>query len=219
MLLDTLVCDKSFSLELQPTNRGLDTIMWDDGSSDTIRVVNQKTTYWVKHKEANNFCGYDVDSFIVRDDNRPIFVISVSGMQLSASSGYSNYQWYLDGVLITGATNRLYDVTRNGVYSVKARYPSGCWDSTSYQVTNVGIPSLPASGTISVHPTATQDKVYIEAGIPVNAAVVSMDGKILKQEYNVTEIDMSNFAEGIYLVHLTDGSGRILGTEKVTKIQ
>ncbi|MER0442957.1 hypothetical protein, partial [Emticicia sp. W12TSBA100-4] len=40
-----------------------------------------------------------------------------------ADAGYSNYQWYRNGVLITGATSQSYKITSIGSYTFTADIP------------------------------------------------------------------------------------------------
>jgi len=49
-------------------------------------------------------------------------------IDLEADAGYTNYQWYKDGVLITGATNQIYTATEVGnyIYTVDGVGPGDC---------------------------------------------------------------------------------------------
>ena len=52
-------------------------------------------------------------------------IITKNGFILSTST-YGAYQWYVDSVPITGATDQTYTVTDNGVYRVQATLKCGC---------------------------------------------------------------------------------------------
>lgn len=56
--------------------------------------------------------------------NPPIIINN--GINLSCTNIYSNYQWYLNGGSIQGATNQTYSATQNGSYSVEATLDCGC---------------------------------------------------------------------------------------------
>ena len=48
------------------------------------------------------------------------------GVTLSTIQTYSSYQWYLDGVIINGATNQNYTATESGAYTVYVTDAFGC---------------------------------------------------------------------------------------------
>ena len=55
----------------------------------------------------------------------PVPTITRSGNTLTSSSG-TNYQWYKDGVVISGATGNVYTVTISGNYTVQVGNIFGC---------------------------------------------------------------------------------------------
>ena len=69
-------------------------------------------------------------------------------VQLSSSSGYSNYQWFKDGVLISGANNLSYFASTAGTYKVLVTDGGGCISDTS-AATIVTVNAVPTTPTIS----------------------------------------------------------------------
>ncbi|RVU25990.1 gliding motility-associated C-terminal domain-containing protein [Sandaracinomonas limnophila] len=70
------------------------------------------------------------------------------GTVVLTSSVATSYQWYKDGVLLTGETNRTLNVTAAGRYTVIVTNASGC-SSASSGGNNVSFYTAPAAPTIS----------------------------------------------------------------------
>ena len=75
-------------------------------------------------------------------------ICSVDSTILLANSGYANYQWYLNGILITGANNISLTATASGNYTVTGNSISGCLSSASSAVT-INVYNIPSKPTIS----------------------------------------------------------------------
>lgn len=97
---------------------------------------------------------------------RPL--ITVSNDTLFVDPSYSNFQWYLSGQPIAGATQSFYVMQVGGVYSVTSDDPNGCPAPISNIDIVLGVPNAPAtmpvvvslsSGWIAVReiPAAFQD--------------------------------------------------------------
>ena len=70
-------------------------------------------------------------------------MIEQSGNTLSADSGYTGYQWLLNGDTIMGATNASFTLSETGDYSVIVTTEAGCSNtSTSLTVTIVGVQNI-----------------------------------------------------------------------------
>src|ERR1035437_3492576 len=59
---------------------------------------------------------------------------------LTASSGYYNYQWYLNDTLIPGATSQTYQAVQSGTYQVEANFPNSCSITSPYFLFNNNSP-------------------------------------------------------------------------------
>jgi hypothetical protein len=139
--------------------------------------------------------------------------ITLSGSNLSASTA-TTYQWYLNGVLIAGATNQTYTPTVSGVYVVRITDINGCVPMYSKGYTYVkpnAISALDLSNHITLYPNPTTGKLSIETNGTIykynQICVYNIEGKKLVDIKNATEIDLTSFANGLYSVHLMTDKG------------
>jgi hypothetical protein len=133
--------------------------------------------------------------------------ISQAGMVLTSSSTANN-QWYLNGVLIAGATNRTYTATANGSYTVVVT-SNGCSSAASAAVTitslgvNDELNTLKA--TISPNPSTGLFQVELPKGQAYEMLVTDLTGKVIlsgKTADSKTVLDLNGKAKGVYLLKL-----------------
>jgi len=144
----------------------------------------------------------------------PIVPVIIQNGTLLTSSSPSNNQWYLNGVLIPGATATTFDMALAGAgsYTVTVTTPDGC-SSTSTPVVYTSLnDGLSASG-ISVYPNPVNDFLSLEFNSLLAEKTVvnvynSLGELILTKNITdqKTEIEF-NFPTGIYSVEIkTDNS-------------
>lgn len=136
--------------------------------------------------------------------------ISLTGNTLSATSA-TTYQWYLNGVLIAGATSQTYNATQTGIYVVRITDSNGCVYEYSpgfhftFSVTGINENSL---NNIAIYPNPTSGTIAIEAsnfvGTNYEVQVFDAVGKLIVKEKNASMIDLSSFENGIYIIKLTN---------------
>ncbi|PZF74019.1 DUF7948 domain-containing protein [Taibaiella soli] len=148
-------------------------------------------------------------------------IITVNGFQLGTVNTHNTYQWYLNGILIPGATGSTYTVTQNGDYTVKVTNTGGCMDSSAaYTVNNVSVNEVSQlAKAVIVYPNPASDVVHILAPQPVNVTITGIDGKEILHQEKATEINISPLASGLYLLHITDQNNVSVKTEKLTKLK
>ncbi len=161
-----------------------------------------------------NTCGTDVASATVTVNPLPDgLVITRNDFVLSVASGYAAYQWILDGTPIPGATNNTYNFKDTGAYSVMVTNEFGCsYTYAPFIITDCSV------SDIQVYPNPTDGVVYIQWCRQLNARVSCMDGKIVKEVDNVSQITIGELPNGIYTLTLYDvGNNKIL-TKRITKL-
>jgi len=147
--------------------------------------------------------------------------ITVKVFELSTTGTYNSYQWLLNGNIIPGATDSTYTVMQNGNYNVIVSNAKGCKDTSDlYQVTNyTGIEDIPVlAHQIRIYPNPAQDFIQIDAPVPINVTLTSIDGKVIKhQEINAAanKLSVKELATGMYLISITDKNGHLIKVEKL----
>ncbi|MCB0537652.1 MAG: T9SS type A sorting domain-containing protein [Bacteroidetes bacterium] len=136
--------------------------------------------------------------------------ISQSDSTLIAGSGFTNYQWYLDGNAISGATSQTYTATQNGTYTCQAEN-SGCTGTSNSLVVDLGtgIKDISLNG-LSVYPNPANDIVNIKVNEALTAIVLfDLTGKVVKAfDANNMQLNVADIQQGIYFLELKNNEKR-----------
>jgi hypothetical protein len=144
--------------------------------------------------------------------------IIANGNVLSTVDTYITYQWYLNGTIISGATNRSYTALVNGSYTVVVSNYAGCENtSQAFVLTNVDVPTVNGAKQVAIYPNPTSGKVHIVAATPVNVSVRDMSGKEIIHLAETKEVNLEAYADGIYFLHISDLNGTPIRKERVMK--
>lgn len=133
--------------------------------------------------------------------------ISQNGNVLTAGSS-SSYQWYLNGVLIPGATNQTYTATASGTYTVKG---VGNCESQPKTVTVTGIENVIEDFSFRIFPNPANKDFSVAVNENLISAVLNIYDEAgkkissLKIESTETKLSTENFAEGIFLITISNG--------------
>lgn len=145
-------------------------------------------------------------------------VITNSNNTLSTGS-FASYQWIRDGQAISGATSASYVATVSGSYTVNVTDAFGCTDTSAAVVVNtVGINGPHgAADEIQVYPNPSSKMVHISSPGKIRITLSSVDGRKLIDAKETSDIDISVYPEGMYLLQVTDMKGALLKTVKLTR--
>ena len=143
---------------------------------------------------------------------RPAINISItqSGLDLTATAGFTDYFWKLNGANITAANLNTYTTTSNGAYSVQVVDVNNCSAiSNTVNVTSVGIENL-SNMNLTIYPNPAKDIITIEIDVQVTGVELF---SAIGQKINVTanakqQINISDLAAGTYslIIHTPNGS-------------
>ena len=160
-----------------------------------------------------NICGSVSVNAIIKINYSDSPIIIKNGNVLYAPSGYSSYQWQLNGVPISGATLFSYIPTSLGDYNLIVTNSFGCIGfSEPIHITQCNVDD------ILIYPDPCESIVYIQWCGAVTLRLTCMDGKSLKAIENVNELDLGDLPNGAYLLTIFDLYGNKLKTKLITKL-
>ncbi len=149
-------------------------------------------------------------------------VILWDGTRLKVSPSFVTYQWFKNYTPIAGATSWFITPTDTGRYAVQVTDSNGCHSiSPEYplnQLNTTGIATIQKSDVL-IFPNPAENIVHISAPEKVRAILTTIDGRKLMDEANATELNISNLANGMYMLLIYDKEGSMIKAEKLTKNQ
>lgn len=144
--------------------------------------------------------------------------ITVSGFKLGTGVPYKTYQWFLDDQAISGATDSIYVVDKNGKYKVVVTTANNCFDtSIAYEISNVSVGNSPLSDRLIIYPNPVLDRIYITPSLQFNIQITSVDGKLLRSETATNSISVQELSVGLYFIRIIDIEGNIVKVQKFIK--
>lgn len=159
----------------------------------------------------NNNCQNEIIETVVVYPLPDTALISQNGNLLAASNAL-NYQWYLNGNEIPGATNQFFYAQESGFYSVETINAYGC--SVMSDIFNFEYSSLldnKSLNKIYLYPNPGRDVFEIN-GLLSNKkyeiSVLSSDGKLtykrnIENNTNVS-VNVSSLQKGLYMIKIKD---------------
>ncbi len=155
---------------------------------------------------------------------KPTITENSKVLSAPAGSGFT-YQWFLNGVVINGATNQTYTPTQDGSYTVKITGAGDCSStSDAYPFKSIGIVTNALDAAVHIYPNPANEAIYVEAPLNgsnvININVYSVIGKLIYQETYTNsgqahQINLgSTVVDGIYFIKLQSGSESV--TRKFT---
>jgi PKD repeat protein len=185
-------------------------------------------TYTVTLVSTNSFgASSPVSHTITVNANPSVPTITLSGNTLTSSSTTGN-QWYLNGVLISGATHQSYTTTANGPYTVVVTNSFGCKStSIATNLTTTGISSFAENAILSIYPNPSNGIITISFVAKSENLTVEVFNDLGQMVYieKINDcpkdcnkiIDMNSFNKGIYLFRIVaDGN---IYTKKVLLVK
>ena len=195
-----------------------ESIQWTDngtnipGANGIILPIMQDGNYSVS--AAPTICpnfilslGLDVSVYFL-----PPFVpgISYASNNLYALDG-TDWQWYMNGSPVAGATNAVLTNPIAGMYYVVAHDTLGC-EGVSDTLT-VGTSSVddPVAEIISIYPNPASSQVMISSpqGVPDQVRITDLSGKLVLVKQTTSQVDLGAMADGIYILTASFGERQI----------
>jgi hypothetical protein len=148
----------------------------------------------------------------------PSINISFDAVQqvLNASGTWDNYQWYYNGVAITGATLSYLIDPLPGVYSVQGTTDLGC-DFTSQPFTITSVNEITEAFKLQLFPNPVVDQVrFTWNGTQGMVRIYNTLGALVFEERCVAQsglisIAVASLPAGVYTVKAQDANGGFIG--------
>ena len=147
----------------------------------------------------------------------PAPVILHGAGNLLYTGTFASYQWYRNGAMILGATTSTYSVPEPGVYTVVVTDANGCAvTSGAYVVSPDGVATVSVND-INLYPNPARSEIRIDAPVKINITILSPDGKVVIRQDDATTVDVSNLANGMYMIMIYDTNNALIKADKFIK--
>ena len=149
----------------------------------------------------------------------PIITHNYAAHTVSVPAIYATYQWYNDRTgLIPGATTPTYALPHlDDSVSITVTDANGCSGTASWYYNNYTAVSNVNTSTARIYPNPATSTVFIEASVTVRAVISSVDGKVVMEQTDAKEMDISKLANGLYVISLLDEEGHQVLVQKLVK--
>ncbi|MFN8697969.1 MAG: T9SS type A sorting domain-containing protein [Flavobacteriales bacterium] len=145
---------------------------------------------------------------IVHDE--PAVAIVMEGSNLVATAGGASYEWFLDGMPITGASGNAIDIGLgpDGIYTVTIFDEFGCYGSA--QITIVGVAeNNSAAPVLFPNPVTNATRLQLPAGI-WTMRIYDATGRLISENHRtqgIASLSAQPLNAGYYLLRSTNESG------------
>lgn len=215
-------------------NLGGYSYQWNRGGSPVFGWVDSSVTitssgvYSVKVRTPDGCVSVSSEvSVTILPSPEPIInkVGSFPSISLNATpTSFVSYVWKrmgASGVTTEGTGITLSPVTKKGTYTVTATDVNGCVGTSGpIEIMDDGL-NIPGAQTaeIRLYPNPTEARVFIESPVKVQVEVKDVTGKTVYQRSGETVIDLSKFADGVYLFLISDEQGgQLLKQQRINKV-
>ena len=215
----TVICNGQGALLQATTGTGY-TYQWTMNGFDIAGATNPTYTATIGSyytvKVSNGYCARTSSPITITVNTAPVAIIHWNGTQLFSPISFYSYQWYLNGVLIPGATSQYYTPTQTGLYYVMVSNENGCkslspnYNLLTLSINNLSTPSLP------IYPNPTSGMLQVDKFKEGTLYVYNAMGQLIIQQTEPI-IDLSKQANGIYHIRAYNSAQELIGIGRVVK--
>jgi hypothetical protein len=162
-------------------------------------LVNTAGNYKIQVTDSG--CSETSNLITVTVNPLPNVTITQSGNTLNCTGTFVSYQWYYNGIAISGATSANYNPTQNGYYYVVVNDANNCSNQSNMISFVVGIEDINGATPVTVFPNPTADVVNIHTPMAGDLILTDMLGKVMYNahvEKGTTSLTVNHLAAGVY---------------------
>jgi len=187
-------------------------------SGKMYEINSAGTQLWTKTVTGGSIAqAFAYDSCYIFNTPPTIPTITVNGSTLSSTSA-TTYQWYFNGVLISGATNQTYAATQTGVYVVRITDANGCVFQYSpgykHTVFPASLADTDLSESITVYPNPGNGNFFIKDNMSLGnnfmVSIIDHYGHFVMNFSNAKSLDLSSLSSGLYSMNITSEKGKVV---------
>ena len=189
------------------------------GATNSGYITDSAGTYSVE--VSNGVCTETLAGTVV--SNQPHPIVSFTSPDILYTGSFYAYQWYKNGVAISGANSSTLIETGNGNYTVVVTDINGCSDTSAVYIINTGgggstgINNVSTSNNIRIYPNPATSTLTIDADVAINVTLLGIDGRMIMHQDNAHNLDISDLPNGMYMVMIYDENNVLLSTAKFVK--
>lgn len=210
------------------TTSGFTAYQWSNNTTTQNITVSTSGSYTVRVTNNQGYISpWSAPKNVTVHQNPPTPNITINGNVLTSSSTTGN-QWYLNGNLISGATQQNYTAQQNGNYNVVVTNANNCSaQSNTLAFTTVGIADLERVGVTSVYPNPTNGLLNIQFSDnqqDVQLEIYDVSGRVHIQkrvmtisQNSVETLNLENLTTGVYTLRILTNENQATFRIVVTK--
>lgn len=192
---------------------GFTSYQWSNNATTQNITVSTGGNYTVRVTNNQGYISpWSAPKNVTVHQNPPTPNITINGNILTSSSTTGN-QWYLNGNIISGATQQNYTAQQNGNYHVVVTNANNCSaQSNTLAFTTVGIADLERVGVTSVYPNPTNGLLNIQFSDnqqDVQLEIYDVSGRVHIQkrvmtisQNSVETLNLDNLTTGVYTLRI-----------------
>lgn len=132
--------------------------------------------------------------------------------QLAVQDIYDTYQWFYNGIALTGATTYYLVNPANGVYAIQVTNSYGCNITSTTVTVNVGVEELESNPLkLLVYPNPATDVLNLQWESTVESAQIvirDISGRMILSQRGTNgfyPVDIASLSSGNYIIELVSG--------------
>jgi hypothetical protein len=159
-------------------------------------------------------------STTIEVESNPNVELQFNGTLLSATVGFSDYSWALNGILIPDENTNQLGVIGLGIYTVTVSDANGCSGTASFDVQIVGLNEANQTNAFSIFPNPSNGSSTLSIQLleaqQVNLFILDLQGKIqFSQTYtfnagkNEALLNLGALADGVYFIQVENSKFKL----------